>query len=80
MNTSMHGKQIAAIWFPGDGNSCNERIEADGGITLELSATYHGDRDEFWVVEKLNGEEIARHNPKVISTIRWKQPEKPEGA
>ncbi len=38
---------------------------------LHLSATYHGDHDEFWIVQTKDGEEVSRHNPKFAETIRW---------
>lgn len=38
---------------------------------LYLSATYHGDRDEFWIVQEKHGTEVARHNPRFIKTIQW---------
>jgi hypothetical protein len=69
MNTEMNGKQISKIWWINDyGDSC---IEAKGQKTLMLSATYHGDRDEFWVIEYDDMQEVARHNCRDIATITW---------
>lgn len=76
MNTDMHGKAIAAIHFSGyhtqHGNP--EELVAKGNKTLHLSATYHGDHDQFWVIESDDGTEIARHNPKAIDRIIWSPP------
>lgn len=66
MNTDMNGKGIKSIHW-GEAGS----IHAEGEKTLHLSATYHGDRDEFWVVESYAGKEVARHNCKSIGTIIW---------
>lgn len=74
MNVDMHGKSITAICFNpfvrhlhGEPNP----ICAGGNKTLHLSATYHGDHDEFWVIESDDGKEIARHNCKQLSSIIW---------
>ena len=69
MNTEMHGRQIKRIWF--NGANGDETIAADGQRTLRLSATYHGDRDEFWVEEYFNACEVARYNCKFIASIIW---------
>jgi len=74
MNTQMHGKKIARIIWTGE-NLWHSDIAADGEFkTLELSATFHGDHDEFWVIEREYGKEIARHNCRNISTIVWAEP------
>lgn len=76
MNVEMHGKAIADIhfieeysgnpgmWFTG-------RDHAGVEHTVSLSATFHGDRDEFWVVLCKEGVEIARRNCKSIAQINW---------
>lgn len=73
MNTSMHGKSIDYIdlnpMWTQSGNP--ERIKAGNGITLTLSALYHGDRDEFWIVVSEGGKELARYNPRGVQHIRW---------
>ena len=71
MTTAMDGKAISRIWFIADNG---ENIQADSVFSLELSATHHGDRDDFWIVQKKDGVEIARHNPRAISTIEWREP------
>lgn len=69
MNTEMNGKKIArVIWNFPDGE---EILHDDGERELVLSATYHGDRDEFWVLELRDGKEVSRHNCKFISGIVW---------
>ena len=72
MNKEMDGKQIKGIWLNGD-----KSVMADSkkGLTLELSATYHGDRDEFWVIGKQHGKEIQRYNCRYVATIHWLETE-----
>jgi hypothetical protein len=72
MNTEMHGKKITAVYWP-DTNDETGRCLVSGAECgdLHLSATYHGDHDEFWIVQTKNGEEVARHNPKFAETIQW---------
>lgn len=69
MNIEMNGKQVSRIWWNGD--DCDKSMTAIGQRTLMLAATYHGDRDEFWVVQFENLVEVARHNCKYIATIEW---------
>lgn len=71
MDTSMHGKRIASIVFSGESSYQIETIVAAGPLTLELSATHHGDHDQFWIVKKFQGLEITRYNPRLIETINW---------
>lgn len=71
MTTEDHGKKIQEIWLPGDGNAYNERIQSKADLQLELSATYHGDHDEFWIVHKRNGIETARTNARQVTEIFW---------
>ena len=75
MNISMDGKQIKSVCWT-DTESEQGRCLPSGlnGCRLYLSATYHGDRDEFWVVAEKDGHEIARHNIKYIESIEWEQP------
>lgn len=73
MNTSMHGKaidyiELNPIWTQG-GNP--ERVIAGDGRTLQLSATHHGDHDQFWIVVFDCGTEVSRYNPRGVQHIRW---------
>ena len=76
MNVGMHGKAIKKIYFDGSGIG-NEVVWLEAGDfpgvnrSLSLSATHHGDHDEFWVVEKLEGKEVARHSVRNIANIIW---------
>lgn len=73
MNTKMHGKKIERIIFSPESSYQIMTLESGSGHQLSLSATYHGDHDQFWVVETLEpeGKEIARYNPRLIETIIW---------
>ena len=49
-------------------------VFAQDGRTLQLESTYHGDRDELWIIERdKDGKEVARHNTRFIATIEWLQ-------
>jgi hypothetical protein len=75
MNTNdMHKREIAGIYWP-DGAEQGANLTKSDKIHLEMSATHHGDHDEFWIVEyaKENDglREVARHNPRYVETIVW---------
>jgi hypothetical protein len=73
MNTKMHGKRIQTVQFPA--HNCQEGqdpyLHSNADSRLELSATYHGDHDEFWIVEIRDGKEVARFNPRFVEMIVW---------
>jgi len=72
MNVEMHGKEIAAVFWPDTETEKGRTLKAgDGCDNLYLNATYHGDRDEFWIVQMKDGEEVARHNPRFVESIVW---------
>lgn len=71
MKISWNGKKIKRIWF--NGTNGDESITTTENTTLELEASYHGDRDEFWVKQLSNGNEIARFNCKYIASIEWQE-------
>jgi hypothetical protein len=72
MTTKDNGKKIKEIWLSGDGNVLNQRVQSEINGELELEATYHGDRDEFWVILKsMDEKEIERINCSYISKIVW---------
>lgn len=76
MNINMHKKEIKQVWWPDNEAEQGRHISSnDEGLHIEISATYHGDHDEFWIVEYKaeNGElrEVARHNPRYIESIVW---------
>lgn len=68
MNIEMHGKEVNKIYLA---DSDGTTVTRGSSMKLYLSVTYHGDRDEFWVVVEENGKEYARHNCKNIETIVW---------
>lgn len=73
MNTKMHGKEIEALYFTGeqteDGNP--KAIYARDGVRLHLSATHHGEYDQFWVVASKGDRELGRYNCRCIAEIVW---------
>ena len=71
MTINDNGKKIREIWLPGEENAFNHRYQSKDGLELELSATYHGDRDEFWIVVKRGGVECSRINPRQVTEICW---------
>lgn len=75
MNTKMHGKSIDfieldPIWTQG---GHPERVVARNGVTLTLSATHHGDHDQFWIVVSEAGKELSRYSPRGVQHIQWSQ-------
>jgi hypothetical protein len=74
VNTSMHGQLIDYIelnpaWTQ-HGNP--ERVYSRDGMTLRLSATHHGDHDQFWIVlSSSTGVELTRYNPRGVERIQW---------
>lgn len=77
MNVSMHGKAIAYIeldpMWTQDGNP--RMIRSGVADKLTLSATHHGDHDEFWVVSThTGGYELARWRCAGIQHIGWENP------
>jgi hypothetical protein len=74
MNTAMNGRRINLIDITESTVSGNPERHASGrGRQLALSATFHGDRDEFWIVETIDGVEIRRWNAKAVAYIEWVQ-------
>lgn len=75
MNTSMHNKLIRLIdldpmWTQ---HGHPERITAGDGRRLLLSATHHGDHDEFWIVEEVDGQETHRFSASAVKHIEWQR-------
>jgi len=70
----MHGKKISTIYWP-DTESEQGRMLSSKDDDLILDATYHGDHDEFWIVQKrkITGREVARYNPRYVESIIWKE-------
>jgi len=75
MNTEMNGKKIKAIYLPDSGNDIGQSITGSPTLSLEFSATHHGDHDEFWVLEfrDIEGKfkEVCRYNPRYLEAILW---------
>jgi len=72
MNTTMHGRKIAAVYWPDTDSERGRSIEAErDGVSIALSATHHGDHDEFWIVVSRDGAEVARHNPRYVESFLW---------
>jgi hypothetical protein len=72
MNIAMHGKRIKVISWPDSGEETGRCLPSDDKHgELTLSATYHGDRDEFWIVQTNGGKEIGRHNARYVESIMW---------
>lgn len=72
MNTKMNGKEIAYFSIPTDAIGDSEGFRPITGQKFVLSATFHGDHDEFWIlILDTDGKELERHNCKFIWTIEW---------
>ena len=72
MNISMDWKKIKFISWPDSGEETGRRMSSVGEYgELTCSATCHGDRDEFWIVQTKDGKEIGRHNALYVESIMW---------
>ena len=69
MTIDDNGKQIQKIIW--QGIEGDETLRTEGQRTLRLNATHHGDHDEFWVEEYLDGRQVAIHNCRYIASIIW---------
>ena len=71
----MNKKGIQQVLWPDTVIEQGRCLTSDDNIHIEMSATYHGDHDEFWIVEYRaeNGKwrEVACHNPRYVKTIVW---------
>ena len=76
----MHKKPIQKIWLSRDENGQQQMLEAGEDLLFEMSATYHGSHDEFWIVEFKSFElddgttefrETARINPRQVEGWEW---------
>lgn len=71
MTINDHGRKIKEVWLQGEGNAFNECVKSGTHGDLEMSATYHGDRDEFWIVVKSDGVETRRINARYVTEFSW---------
>lgn len=60
-------KPVKSLWW--NGANGDATLNADDNRTLTFQSQYRGDRDEEWVVERVDGEEVARHNVRYIASI-----------
>lgn len=70
MNTDWNGRPINEFTM----SNGKSRCDSTGSCPkLYLSATHHGDRDEFWIIEEPcgGGKEIARYNMRFVEDIKW---------
>lgn len=63
------GSPIDRIAAKSSGNP--ESVGKWESADLHLSATYHGDHDQFWVVVSEGGKEVSRYNARGIQHIVW---------
>jgi hypothetical protein len=61
------GKKVAMIYWP-DG----ETMVGDNGVR-ELTCRYesHGEYGDLWIVETIEGSEVAIHNMKFVESVVW---------
>ena len=76
MNTAdMNGKQIKAVYWPDTESDKGIHLIANDDVLIDMSATHHGDHDEFWICEhRKTGKdwvEVARHNLRCVESFRW---------
>lgn len=68
----MDTKHIIEVWMPVEGNAHNECYSlGKNGITkIEMVNTFHGDRDENWIVIEC-GEITRSVNPRQVTEVVW---------
>ena len=73
MTNEMNGKLIDHItWLlSGEHGPSEELLRSKDGKQLVLSVTYHGDRDEHWVLQMQGNVELQRFNCKNLASIVW---------
>ena len=67
----MNGRNIEMVQWPDTESEQGRCMMRGEGIGLHLSATYHGDHDEFWIVQTNAGVEQSRHNTRYVESIIW---------
>lgn len=67
MNT-YHGKKIAELWLPGEGNAYDQKYKAKDELEMELFVTA---QDESWIVIKEKDVETRRINSRQVTEIVW---------
>lgn len=69
----MHGKLIDEVTWPSTEEESGQFLHSIRGNQLHLSATHHGDHDEFWILmsRKISGREISRYNVRYVKSIKW---------
>lgn len=77
---SYHGREIAEIFFPPTPFAEGAKLVAGKHLKMGMSATHHGDHDEFWVVVfdvNAKGEvrETGRYNPRYLEGWVWAKEE-----
>lgn len=81
MNLNMNDKKIKVAYWPDRDNEKDVQVKSEEEkILLKMSATHHGDHDEFWIVElqknkKGDWYEYARYNPRYVDVILWEKEE-----
>jgi len=65
-----HGRKAKLVYFPATPEYEPVWASADG-IELICVVDYRGDRDEIWICEVRDGNEVSRHNARTIRSIVW---------
>jgi len=80
MDMRLNEKSIASVWWPDTEVERGRHIDSGPMIKIEMSAAFHGDRNEFWIVEYRKDipdsdefKEFARHNPRYVESIYWEK-------
>ena len=70
MHIDLHGKRIKEVRIKTEDGEFN--INNDGNQVIEMSATYHGDHEQYWVVYRMGNREISRFNCRLeVARITW---------
>ncbi len=71
-NEIITGRSAKLVTWPDGGNERGRCVKAEQVGRLVCEKIYHGEYDDFWIVEYDDaGKEAARHNMKFIESVLW---------
>jgi len=69
---SLHGREIEEVWWPDTESEKMRNLKASrDGCTLVA----HADDNlvGFWIVQIIDGKDVAMFNPRYVEQIKWKE-------
>ena len=78
---ALHGRRISYVHFPPDKSGLRSGVRECDTVQIHMSATYHGDHDEHWIVvsDVVDGQlcERTRINPRYVESWDWHESDLP---